>query len=355
MHLGKLIFCLKSFDRVIDSTLVADLVWVDLSMLMLFEKAGGCHPSVVIAENEDQQKGRSVFKIEDKRARFGLEEFVLVTGLNAGDESNVDKILGVEGKITKGDVYNTFAFCKKRNNDKYKLGLIIILAYVWWATEENISIDLWWLDLVDDLNRFEKYPWGKISFDYTINVFNCEIGGKLKSSDVGGESCCRYSLHDFPLAIMIWAFEAIPTLGIKFATKYPDVIPRMVAWEMSKWLTSAAIDIVLKSKKELEAQLGFDDVRDVSAIERNVEVHEEDTKLEEEVRGKNVGGKDLEKEAGFGNDIDEQENEKLVEEGVGKEIILEEEHPNVEKCIADFVTPEKHDVDTNESRKVCKN
>ncbi|CAA2980415.1 Hypothetical predicted protein [Olea europaea subsp. europaea] len=190
------------------------------------------------------KNGELWFKIGDKRARYGLEEFVLVTGLNVGDENDVDKTLGAEcwivkeyfknsgGEITKGDVYNAFVYCKKRKSDKYKLGLIVILAYVLWATEENTYIDLWWLDLVDDLDRRE-------------------IGGKLKSSDVGGESRCRYSLHDFFLTIMIWAFEAIPTLGMKLATKYLDVIPRMVAWEMPKRLASTTIDIVLKSK-ELE-------------------------------------------------------------------------------------------------------
>ncbi|CAA2939137.1 Hypothetical predicted protein [Olea europaea subsp. europaea] len=101
--------------------------------------------------------------------------------------------------------------------------------------------------------------------------------------------------------------------------------------------------------KELETEPGFDDVRDVPAAETNVEAREEDPKLEEEVRGKNVEGKDLEKEAGSGNDIDEQENEKMIKESVGKEIILEDERPDVEKGIADFVMPEKHDVDTNES------
>ncbi|CAA2985301.1 Hypothetical predicted protein [Olea europaea subsp. europaea] len=203
------------------------------------------------------------FKIGEKNTKFGLEEFILVTGLNAGDENDVDKTLGEEcrivkeyfrnsgGKITKGDAYNAFVICKKRKSDKYKLGLIVILAYVLWATEENTYIDLWWLDLVDDLDRFETYPWGKFSFEYTISIFKREMGDKLKSSDVGGESRCRYSLHGFPLAIMIWAFEAIPTLGMKFGMKYPDVIPRMVAWEMPKRLTSAAIENVLNSK-ELE-------------------------------------------------------------------------------------------------------
>ncbi|CAA3003273.1 Hypothetical predicted protein [Olea europaea subsp. europaea] len=293
-------------------------------------------------------------------------------------------------------------------------------------------------------------------------------------------------------------YNAIPTLGMKFGMKYPDVIPRLVAWEMSKRLMSAAIENVLNSKelevnstlipteaeleeaywKELkpiveeyesvshhsegdeaeqdakpqhayhkespraaqppqrgfeiniedllgtkfeklegrlqavistrldrvekkvdwlvelavagqfhpatsafdgatsstayvpenepkdglEKEIGFDDVTDVHAAERKVDLPEEDSKLEEEeeVREKNVGGKELETEPGFDDMRDvpaaetnveahEQENEKMIKESVGKEIILEEEHPDVEKGIADFVTPEKYDVDTNES------
>ncbi|CAA2996280.1 Hypothetical predicted protein [Olea europaea subsp. europaea] len=70
--------------------------------------------------------------------------------------------------------------------------------------------------------------------------------------------------------------------------------------------------------KKLETEPGFDDVRDVPAAQRNVEAREEDLKLEEEVREKNVGGKGLEKEARSGNDIDEQENEKNGREGCWK-------------------------------------
>ncbi|CAA3026454.1 Hypothetical predicted protein [Olea europaea subsp. europaea] len=40
--------------------------------------------------------------------------------------------------------------------------------------------------------------------------------------------------------------------------------------------------------KKLETELGFYDVRDVPTAERNVEALEEDPKLDEEVRGKNV-------------------------------------------------------------------
>ncbi|CAA3023810.1 Hypothetical predicted protein [Olea europaea subsp. europaea] len=58
-------------------------------------------------------------------------------------------------------------------------------------------------------------------------------------------------LKNIKLALQIWAFEVIPTLGMKFGTKYPNVIPRMVAWKILKRLTSATIDNVLNSK-ELE-------------------------------------------------------------------------------------------------------
>ncbi|CAA3026208.1 Hypothetical predicted protein [Olea europaea subsp. europaea] len=249
---------------------------------------------------------------------------------------------------------------------------------------------------------------------------------------------------------------------MKFGMKYLDVIPRMVAWEMPKRLTSAAIDNLevnstliptevelkeaywkelkpiveedesvshhsegdevehdaephhayhkespraaqppqrgfeinmanllrtkmeklkgrllavistlldrVEKKDELEKEVVFDDVTDVHAAERkvdlpeedskleekevptaetNIEAREEDSKLEEEVRGKNVGGNNLENEAGSGNEIDEEEKEKMVKKSVEKEIILEDERPDMEKGITD-VTPEKHDVDTNE-------
>ncbi|KAL2545390.1 uncharacterized protein Fot_14623 [Forsythia ovata] len=148
-----------------------------------------------------------------------------------------------------GDVYEAFKRCKRNKTDKYKLGLIIILAYVLLATEEKILIDLWWFKLVDDLDRFDKYPWEKMSFEYTIRILKRDTGDKLRNSLKGGESRCRYSLHGFLLAIMIWAFEAIPSLGKKFAKKYANGIPRILAWEMPKRLTLSAVDNVLESKE----------------------------------------------------------------------------------------------------------
>ncbi|KAL2493375.1 Tyrosine-sulfated glycopeptide receptor 1 [Abeliophyllum distichum] len=45
----------------------------------------------------------------------------------------------------------------------------------------------------------------------------------------------------FYTLIRIWAFEAIPNLGKKFAKKYCDGIPRMLGWEQPKRLTSSEV------------------------------------------------------------------------------------------------------------------
>lgn len=115
---------------------------------------------------------------------------------------------------------------------------------------------------------------GKISFEFTINVFKRNIGDKLRNSNVWWESHCRYSLYEFFLVMMvwtnkaldfvfffsinlyceiimfvsqrIWTFEAISSLEIKFAKKYTNANPKMLAWKMSKRLTSVAIEKVLK-------------------------------------------------------------------------------------------------------------
>ncbi|CAA2974596.1 Hypothetical predicted protein [Olea europaea subsp. europaea] len=272
-------------------------------------------------------------------------------GLNAGNDNNVDKTLEAKcrivkkhfekcgEKITKGDAYNLFISSKKRKSDKYKTGSIVILAYVLWATDETVYIDLWWLDLIDDLDSFKNNA----------------------------------------------------NLGLKFAMKYLDVIPRFVASKITKRLASATIDNVLKSKepnlmRSIEMKLiveedesishhfegddaeydaephhafhqhfcsasqppleaGFDDMMDVPIVERKVKEPHEEPKLEEEVRGKNGGGKGT--EVGSGNDMEEQRKEKIFEEGVEKKTIIEVKLPNVEKSIVDFVTLEKHEMDKN--------
>ncbi|KAL2538810.1 uncharacterized protein Fot_20201 [Forsythia ovata] len=140
----------------------------------------------------------------------------------------------------KGDVYEAFKRCKRNKTDKYKLGLIIILAYVLLATEEKTLIDLWWFELVNDLDIVDKYSWGKMSYDYTIRILKRDMGDKLRNLLKEGES--RY-----------FGIRSDSNLGKKFAKKYADGISRMLAWELFKRLMSSELVNVLEAK-ELEVK-----------------------------------------------------------------------------------------------------
>ncbi|XP_022895266.1 uncharacterized protein LOC111409451 [Olea europaea var. sylvestris] len=201
----------------------------------------------LILRSISTSKENEVFiKVGDKLARFGLQEFTLVTGLKAGDLENEDPKLGQNcrlvkerfkrsnGKIKRGLLLQVFKRCKHKN-DKYKLGLLVILMYVVLAAEENTFVNPWLFYLVDDLDRFNNYSWGRKSYEYTIKVFKRNLGDMLKGYTTSQRY--PYSLHGFPFAIMIWAFEAIPGVGKKFGRVTVDSrIPRMISWEMSKQL-----------------------------------------------------------------------------------------------------------------------
>lgn len=151
-------------------------------------------------------------KIGDKLARFGLQEFTLVTGFKAGDMEDEDPTLGhncrlmkerfkrSNGKVKRGLLLDVFKRCKNKS-DKYKLGLLVILVYVILSTEENTYINPWWFYLVDDVDRFNNYSWGKMSYEYTTRVFRRNLGETLKNYT--SSQRYPYSLHGFPLAIMV--------------------------------------------------------------------------------------------------------------------------------------------------------
>ncbi|KAL2480655.1 Ulp1 protease family protein [Abeliophyllum distichum] len=113
------------------------------------------------------------------------------------------------------------------------MGLLLMLAYVLLSAEENTSLNLWWFHVVDNFERFNNYAWGKRSYEYTSGIFNQIKGETVKKYERNERY--PYNFHGFPLAIMIWAFEAIPGLGKQFAHMLEgDRIPRMSGWDFQQ-------------------------------------------------------------------------------------------------------------------------
>ncbi|CAA0834161.1 Unknown protein [Striga hermonthica] len=184
-------------------------------------------------KSPDNEKDDVWFKFGENEARFGLQEFFLVSGLKIVDDVSYDvpkrssSLLDLfkenKGKIMKKGLLEQFdGLVDKKDADlKYKLGLLIVFETL---------VDERWFHLVEDLEQFNNYPWGNLSYEYNVKLFKRKtLGIKKKTNAI------KYSLHGFPLAIMVWAFEALPELGRKFGQTYGGGrLPRMISWKMSK-------------------------------------------------------------------------------------------------------------------------
>ncbi|CAA2976170.1 Hypothetical predicted protein [Olea europaea subsp. europaea] len=279
-------------------------------------------------------------KIGDKRARFGLEEFVLVTRLNEGDENDVDKTLGAECRIVKEYFKNSGGKLRRKVSTMHLHVLEVNSTLIPTVAE------------LEEIYRKELTP--IVEEDESASHYSEGHGAEHAYHEESPRTTQPPQRGRFHPATNAFDGATSSIGGLEKEAQFDDVTDVPAAErKVDLLLEDPKLDEEIRGKnvggKELETEPGFDDVRDVSAAKRNVEVREEYPKLEEEVRGKNVKGKDLEKGVGSGNDIDEQKNDKNGRGMCCKKIILEEEHPDVEKDIADFVTPENHDVDINES------
>ncbi|XP_047265832.1 uncharacterized protein LOC124897206 [Capsicum annuum] len=90
--------------------------------------------------------------------------------------------------------------------------------------------------MVDSLSFFEKYPWGKETFQLTMDYLKKKSNLKKQKEVFDEKQKASYALFGFLWAFMIWIYEAFPYLG-KFAGKSMDEplpIPCILRWYTSK-------------------------------------------------------------------------------------------------------------------------
>lgn len=154
------------------------------------------------------------FSIGGKPTRFSLYEFTLITGLRASEEPslefhivNNDRLVKKHFKKCKKGitVYNlkeAIESCKVSMKDKYKIGLVYILETVLLPKENYTYINLEHLSMVDDLEAFNSYPWGRKAFARTIDVFTRDWRLLVKSYLENNEKY-PYSVYGFPLVLQV--------------------------------------------------------------------------------------------------------------------------------------------------------
>ncbi|VVB01960.1 unnamed protein product [Arabis nemorensis] len=132
-------------------------------------------------------------------------------------------------KINLGDgpswneLLEVLDFCRTWSYDKKKMvGLLSVLnvGIYWFARSSRITLMA--AKRVLDLEAFERYPWGCVSFRELVKSINiaCLEGGSL-------------TLHGCVHAMLVWAYESVTILGEKFRKRREAPIP-LLHWASSR-------------------------------------------------------------------------------------------------------------------------
>ncbi|CAA2970410.1 Hypothetical predicted protein [Olea europaea subsp. europaea] len=124
------------------------------------------------------------FDLQGHLARFGIQVYALVTGLRCGllsDDNVMDRVLDKRrlkdkyfkhvDKISYAQLEQTFLRSSTPRADRYKLSLALVIERIFNAPDNNVGIDMETLSIVNDLDLFFLYPWGRISYGRLIKGF----------------------------------------------------------------------------------------------------------------------------------------------------------------------------------------
>ncbi|CAL2228567.1 unnamed protein product [Prunus armeniaca] len=171
-------------------------------------------------------------------AHFTRQDFCLITGLRFGEVP----------EVSSGE----------KEDDIYKLALVYFAELVVLGRDKHLNINLNYLTLVEDLDAFNRYPWGSVSFDKTqdslfsaptkyVKSFENEEGRGKGKSKVTGTSRRNekgkkdkhgevqrggWSFKGFTYAFQIWVYELIPRMADLNYCKVvdPTAFPRILRW-----------------------------------------------------------------------------------------------------------------------------
>ncbi|KAI3865554.1 hypothetical protein MKW98_000005 [Papaver atlanticum] len=183
------------------------------------------------SKKDKEEKDGMSFNIGNQEICFNKREFAMMSGLKFQGSEKIDynpeqiRLMKVHfpGKrsVKLEDLIKKFNQLKN-SKDKVKLGLVYIAEAVIMGHRSRWSVNEGLFFLVDNLEEFNRYPWGKLSYKETINslVRLSEKKNVSKSKHILGK--VSHHLHGFPLVFQAWIFYSIPVLQQVYTEKNED-------------------------------------------------------------------------------------------------------------------------------------
>ncbi|XP_026415148.1 uncharacterized protein LOC113310636 isoform X2 [Papaver somniferum] len=172
----------------------------------------------------DDKPEKMHFKVGGKVLHFGKREFALITGLSfnksekffissLNPSSLMRKHFPNQDHVSASEVKDLLS---KNNSacpslDRVKLALLLVVHNFLMSRQYRQAINISYWHLVDDLEEFNKYPWGEVTFA-RISKFRLPLiyQANKENSGAGGEP--SYTVVGIAHALVVWALAIMPGL-----------------------------------------------------------------------------------------------------------------------------------------------
>ncbi|GMN63444.1 hypothetical protein TIFTF001_032518 [Ficus carica] len=181
------------------------------------------------------------FELGEDLVRFSINEFCLITGLNCVGSTHLPVVesrlmsryfSNVRG-VTRENLELQISNSKFDNdNDAVKLSLLYIVFCIPLSNASSVKIDPKYFALADNLDAFNEFPWGVLSWEATRTAICSTVENRISSKRRPKKNIdkSRYSVAGFPQALLVWAYETNPVIASNFTTNFEHALPRMMSW-----------------------------------------------------------------------------------------------------------------------------
>lgn len=184
------------------------------------------------------------FEIAGQLVTFSITDLALITGLKCHGEpdqkqlnirgtSAVGKMYFMEQKNLKRDAIKLIFQSMNPDNDEIavKVALLFFVSNLVLANNSNVYLDSFYLHLVEDLDRFNKYPWGRVLWDDMTRCLRHAAESEAIKSKARITRSGTINVFGWQLPLQVWAYETIPLIGNRFGDKYDEYnVPRLLRW-----------------------------------------------------------------------------------------------------------------------------
>ncbi|KAL6279133.1 hypothetical protein ACE6H2_016014 [Prunus campanulata] len=168
------------------------------------------------------------FIVGNKVIQFTAQQFCVITGLE-----------------------QAFIDCSDEE-DVFKFGLLYFAVFVLLGSEKHVNIDMRYLKLAEDVEEFQKYPWGAVSYAKTNSsllralcaeyqrvkvpqkALKTKKSAKQSKTMASGRPR-EYHIKGFGFALQIWAFEVFPAFAALHIVvrEHNAQVPRILQWRIN--------------------------------------------------------------------------------------------------------------------------